>query len=69
MRKIPLNRSTGFMYKLYQNDLKIVPTFVFADNLSQCDKYCLRLVNTNVREIDLIEQKHFPLKTRNGLEG
>ena len=30
--KISLNRSTGFMYKLYQQDFRIIPTYVFIEN-------------------------------------
>ena len=36
---ISLNRSSGFMYKLYQQDSRIILTYVFVEKLSQHGKY------------------------------
>ena len=50
-----INRSPGFMYKLYQQDFRIIPTQVFVEKLSHCDKYWFSLVQTYLREINLLE--------------
>ena len=36
---ISLNRSSGFIYKLYQQDSRIILTYVFVEKLSQHGKY------------------------------
>ena len=63
--KISLNRSARFMYKLYQQDFRIRPTYVFFEKLSQDKIYCLSLVPIYIGKINLIKRKYFPLKSRN----
>ena len=55
MGKVSLNWFTGFMYKPYQHNFRIIPTYVSVGKLSQCDKYWLSLVHTYIRKINLIE--------------
>ena len=43
------------MHKLYQHNYRIIPTYVFAKKISQCDKYWIGLVHTYIRTVDLIE--------------
>ena len=43
------------MYKFYQHDFRIIPTYVIVEKLSQYDKYWLNLVHIYIREITLIE--------------
>ena len=42
-----LNRFIGFTSKLYQHEMRTI--YLFVEKLSQCYKYCLSLVHTNIR--------------------
>ena len=52
-------------YKLYQQNFRTIPTYVFVGKLSQCDKCWSSLVHTHTRKINLIYWKYFPLKNWN----
>ena len=51
MGKISLNRSPMFMYKLYQQDFRVITKYLLIEKLSQFDKYCLCLVHTYIQKI------------------
>ena len=42
-----LNRFIGFTSKLYQHEMRTI--YLFVEKLSQCYKYCVSLVHTNIR--------------------
>ena len=40
-----------FMYKLYQQDFRVITKYLLIEKLSQFDKYCLCLVHTYIKKI------------------